>query len=114
MKPQFLTEVVVLLCALNLCGYLLIDHRHAAQMVVATVVIVVSFGVIWRFAAGAYWAWVLVLITSGVALLNLFTLGSATLVQRAVIVGEAAFAGFLFYWLFTAAVRQFFAHGPKL
>ena len=117
MKPHFFTEVIALLCAFNLCGYLLIDRRLAPlgiQVAVATVIILASFAVIWRFASGAHWAWVLVLITCGVALLNLFTLGQATLIQRLVIIGEAAFAVFLVYWLFTAPVRQFFASGPRL
>lgn len=117
MKPNLFSEVVALLCAFNLCGYLLIDRRLAPiglQVVVFTVIILISFGVIWRFAAGAYWAWSIVLMTCGVALLNLFTLGQAGLVQRFVIIAEAAFAAFLLYWLFTAPVRQYFASGPRL
>lgn len=114
MKPFFFTEVIVLLCVLNLCAYLLGDVRQPAEAAITTVIVAVSFVAIWRFAAGAYWAWVLVLITSGIALLNLFTLGQATLIERVVLITEAAFAVFLFYWLFTVPVRQFFAAGPKL
>ena len=106
-----LTAVVTLLCAFNLCSYLLIDPRQPAQLAVATGIVAVSFAVIWRFARGANWARVLVLITGVIALLNLFTLGYASVVQRIVIIAEAAFAVFLFYWLFTAPVRQFFASG---
>ena len=78
-----------------------------------TVIILVSFIVIWRFWFGSRLSRILVLITSAVAILNLFFLASVSIAQKAIIIGEALLAVLLFYWLFTTEVRQYFAAGPK-
>jgi hypothetical protein len=57
---------------------------------------------------GRNWARWLVLIASGLALLNLTLLATVPTVQKIVVITEAALAAFLLYWLNTRAVRGFF------
>ena len=84
------------------------------QIVFVTAIVLFSFAVIWRFWLRSRLSRILVLITSAIAVLNLFSLPSIGNVQAGVVIGEALLAAFLFYWLFTAEVRQYFAAGPKI
>jgi hypothetical protein len=117
LKPPLLPAVVALLCIFNLAGFTFVEPKQETvgiQIFVVTAIVLVSFVVIWRFWFGSRLSRFLVLITSGIAILNLLFLSSASTIQRAVIIGEALFAIFLFYWLFSATVRQYFATGPKI
>lgn len=117
MRPRLLPTVVTLLSLFNLAGFACVDPSKkifVIELFVATVIVLISFVVIWRFWRGSKLSRILVLITSAIAILNLFFLSSSTPFDQAVIIGEAIFAVFLIYWLFTAQVRSFFAAGPKL
>jgi hypothetical protein len=74
MKPPLLRAVVALLCMFNLAGFAFVQPAYgmvAIQVLLALAIILVSFVVIWRFWAGSRLSRILVLITSGVAILNL-------------------------------------------
>jgi hypothetical protein len=117
MKPRLLPEIVVLLCIFNLAGFVFVEPKYGlvgSQILFGIVITSVSFVAIWRFWHGSRLSRILVLITSGIALVNLFTLGQASAIQKAVIIAEALFAVFLIYWLFTLPVRQYFAAGPRI
>jgi hypothetical protein len=117
MKPRLLPAIVTLLCAFNLAGYLLIEPNSGAvgaQILFITVIVLVSFVAIWRFWFGSRLSRILVIITSALAILNLLFLPSMNTIQRSIVIGEALLAAFLFYWLFTPGVRQYFASGPKI
>ena len=108
--------MVALLCVFNLAGFVFIDPNSGdvgMEIFAHTVIILVSFIVIWRFWFGSRLSRILVLITSAVAILNLFFLASVGIAQKAIIIGEALLAVLLFYWLFTTEVRLHFAAGPK-
>jgi hypothetical protein len=109
MRPDGLREVTLLMCVLNLTGLLFIDA--GAPTIVAPLFIgfmLFGYVVLWYFWRGRNWARWLVLLTSVLALLNLFGLPQATPLQAACIVMEAILAGFLLYWLNTASVRGYF------
>ena len=111
MRPDGLREVTLLMCVLNLTGLLFIGGAAAPMIVAPLVIGFMLFGyvVLWYFWQGRNWARWLVLLTSVLALLNLFGLPQATPLQAACIVMEAILAGFLLYWLNTASVRDYFS-----
>jgi hypothetical protein len=111
MRPTGLAPLTAIMCVLNLTGFLFVEEsgvRAAVVLPVFAFVILFSYVVLWYFWKGRNWARWLVLLTSGVALLNLALLTMAPLVQSVIIVAEAAVAAFLLYWLNTPAVRAFF------
>ncbi len=77
-------------------------------LVVSSVILLLSFVVIWFYWKGRNWARWLVLLTCLLALLNLTSLPSFPVLAQTVIVGEAALGAFLLVWLNTPAVRSYF------
>ena len=109
MKPSGLAPVTLAMCLLNVAGLVFLEKPVPAALVaVAGALIVATWLVLWSFWKGRNWARWLVLLTSGVALLNLIGLVSASPVQQLVIVIEAALGAFLLYWLNTRRLRAFF------
>jgi len=108
MRPNGLTELTLLMCALNPTGFLFIDDL-GVSLIAFTVV--VGYLVLWNFWEGRNWARQLVLLTSVLTLFNLFMLRGASPLQGAVLVMETILGGFLLYWLNTEAVRAYFTSG---
>lgn len=111
MRPRRLRELILLMCVLNLSGFVFIDSNEIPAEVAVplfALIMIVSFVVLWYLWQGRNWARWLVLLTSLLALLNLVGMRSATLPQRALILAEAALGIYLLYWLNTAAVRGYF------
>jgi len=114
MRPSRLAPVTLAMCVLNPTGFVFIKGSGVGAAILVPVfslIMILSYVVLWYFWRGRNWARWLVLVTSGVALLNLLGLATASAIQKVVIVIEAATGGFLLYWLNTRAVRGFFA--PK-
>lgn len=78
------------------------------QVAAFTLVMLLSYIVIGYYWKGSNWARVLVMVTSIVALLNLFAFEGASMLAQCVIVAEAALGLFLLVWLNTRRVRDFF------
>jgi hypothetical protein len=69
------------MCVLNLTGFLFIEGTPLdvrVALVLVSAVILFSYVVLWYLWHGRNWARWLVVLTSGVALLNLTSLGMAT------------------------------------
>lgn len=88
-----------------MCGYLLVKSE---QWAFATLITVLSFAVLWFFWCGHNWARILVLLTSLVALINLFSLEENNTLQKVIIFTEAIFAVYLLWWLNTKSVANYF------
>src|SRR5215471_4090666 len=115
MRPSGLAPVTLAMCILNLTGVAFAygtEVPPAMVMPILILVMLVSYLALWYFWKGRNWARWLVLVTSGVALLNLLGLPTFTDFQKVVVVIEAALGGFLLYWLNTRAVREFFRSRP--
>ncbi len=115
MRPSGLKETTILMCIFNVCGYAAIDPSFGYltfQLMFATLIISLSFIVIWFYFKGKNWARILVLLTSVVALINTCIIAEANLPQKVIIIGEAMFACFLLYWLNTKQVKMYFSNMP--
>ena len=114
MKPPGLTAITLAMCALNPTGFLFVPQADASTSSVTiafAVIMVLSYIVLWNFWHGRNWARLLVLVTSGIALLNLLSLPTATAIQRVVIVVEAVLGAYLLVWLNASPTRAYFANG---
>lgn len=95
----------------NPLGYCLVDWsgpRAVFDAIVFTLIIAVSYVVIWFYSQGRNWARLAVLLTSAIAVLNLTYWSAYGVLARAMIGGEAMLAVFLLFWLNTAEVRELF------
>lgn len=111
MRPKGLDIICVLMCIMNLAGFAFVIPKAgdvATQYILLGVIVVLAFLVLWSFREGKNWARILVLLTSAIALLNLFLLGEFNSFQRFIVVSEALLAGFLLWWLNTDSVLSFF------
>ncbi|HEY6166792.1 MAG TPA: hypothetical protein VI454_02045, partial [Verrucomicrobiae bacterium] len=114
MKPKGLRETTILMAVCNPFGYAFLEPSRGVlvlQISVATLVVAISYLVLWHYWKGRNWARILVLITSGVALLNLLAFSTSSSLQRGVIFAEALLGAYLFVWLNRRQVREFFRHG---
>src|SRR5436190_357348 len=110
MRPNGLSAVTLIMCALNLSGFLLIDGSGVPPNIALPFfgfLILIGFVVLWHFWRGRNWARWLVLATSVLSLLNLVGLVRSSPFEGAVIVIEAMLGGFLLYWLNTGEVRSY-------
>jgi hypothetical protein len=111
MKPKGLSETTILMAVCNPLGFVFLDPSRGAvaiQVFVAALVVAISYLVLWYYWKGRNWARILVLITSVIALLNLFDFSSASTIQGIVLILEALLAGFLLVWLNQRPAREFF------
>ena len=111
MKPSKLKPITLLMCFFNLCGFVFVNWRTetaALELAFVGAVVVLSFAVLYHFWQGRNWARVLVILTSVLALFNLFLLSSSSIPQQIVLVLEAILACYLFYWLNTVDAKSFF------
>jgi hypothetical protein len=117
MRPKTITVTTVLMGILNLLGYaLLIDSPKPrptvlAEFLIFTVLIAVGYVVLWFYWQGHNWARLLVLATCFLCFFNFFNLRrypSVHPIAKVIVVGEAAVAAFLVYWLNTSQAKAFF------
>jgi hypothetical protein len=116
MKPKGLRETAILMAVCNPLGYAFLDPSRGAlplQVSVATLVVATAYLVLWYYWRGRNWARILVLITSGVALLNLLAILSSSPLQKGVLVAEALLGVYLLIWLNKREVREFFKRGAQ-
>jgi hypothetical protein len=96
MKPKDLAATTILMAVCNPLGFVFLDPSMGAmaiQIFVMALIVAVSYLVLWHYSRGMNWARFLVLVTSVIALLNLFIFPSATAGQRAVLILEAFLGG---------------------
>ena len=97
------------MAVLNPTGFLLLGPDPAMiERVFCAVVIAVSYVVLWAFWQGRNWARWLVLLTSVLALANLYALESQEPAGRVVLVLEAVLGAYLLYWLNSSSVKAYF------
>ena len=112
MKPKGLFTTTILMAICNPLGFFFLDPsagRMQAQLVLTALIVAVSYVVLWFYWKGKNWARIFVLITSGIALLNLLAVPSMKWYAQVVVLLEAALGVYLLVWLNRAQVRAFFA-----
>lgn len=107
-KPRGLAATTALMCLFNLFSLAAIDVTSPLQTAAGMAVMVASYLVLWFYWKGRNWARWLVLITSVLALLNLFLLSSVPLVGQITILFEAPLGLFLLVWLNRPEVKAYF------
>lgn len=115
MRPKGLTAATLAMCLLNPTGYLFLTgegEARAGLAVLFTIFILVGYVVLWYFWNGRNWARILVLLASGLALVNLLGVPTASPIQAAVILVEAAVGAYLLYWLNRQDIRRYFRQNP--
>jgi len=113
MRPPEVILTTWAMGVLNLLGYaLLLDVRRPRSIWVAslvcTLMIAAGYVVLWFYWHGHNWARLLVLVTCFLCFYNLRNLASSNLIVKVMLVGEAAVAVFLVYWLNTSQAKEFF------
>jgi hypothetical protein len=117
MRPRTLKITIWIMAALNPLGYALLWDKPRPQavlilmFVVFSLLIAVGYWVLWHFWLGKGWARLLVLLNCFVCFYNLHDLQrlrSANLAVQFMLLGEAAVAAFLLYWLNTSEAKSFF------
>jgi hypothetical protein len=101
------------MAVLNLFGYaLLLGPRKPRNVEVAFVfislMIAAGYVVLWYYWQGRNWARILVFLTCFLCFYNLRSFLTSNLLVRIMLVGEAAVALFLVFWLNTSRARAFF------
>ena len=113
MRPIEVTLTTWLMGVLNPLGYaLLLDVRKprsvAKVFLILTLLIAAGYLVLWFYWQGFNWARMLVFATCFLCFYNLRGFVSANVLVRIMLLGEAAVALFLVYWLNTSRARMFF------
>jgi hypothetical protein len=80
------------------------------EVFVGSVIIGLSYVVLWHYWKGKNWARIVVLIGSVVVLLNLLAFPVASTLQRGALLLRGLLAGFLLIWLNKSPVREFFRY----
>ncbi len=117
MRPVEVTATTLVMAVTNVMGYAVLLDRNehlVATSALVTAIVAVSYLVLWFFWRGRNWARLLVLATSVLALLNVFTVPSANVLTVIMIVIEALTALFLLYWLNTARAKAFFTPSDRV
>lgn len=115
-KPKLLDPITGLMAVLNLFGYSIVSHvesNGSTRLIIVSILIAVTFWVLYKFNKGFNWARKLVLFTSIIALLNLFVIMNYNLIGQVVILVEAVLAMFLLYWLNIEKVKNYFIGEKK-
>lgn len=116
MRPRGLAETTIAMCIMNIAGFVFVDSRVAPveiQYAIFSVIIAVTYLVLWYFWKGKNWARILVLLTGVVAVLNLFALSSTSVWAGTLIVIEAIFGIFMLWWLNIQGVKAYFKQASK-
>ncbi len=115
-KPKHLKRLTVLMCVLNLTGYLFLsgkENTKLIELIIITLLIGFYYWVLFKFYQGFNWARIVVMITSGIALLNLLLLEKYYYYTQAVILTDAILATYLLYWLNAPNVKEYFLQKNK-
>jgi hypothetical protein len=116
MRPKGLAETTIAMCIMNIAGFVFVDSRVAPveiQYAIFSVIIAVTYLVLWYFWKRKNWARILVLLTGVVAVLNLFALSSTSVWAGTLIVIEAFFGIFMLWWLNTQGVKAYFKQASE-
>ncbi|MEN9492501.1 MAG: hypothetical protein RJA63_2950 [Pseudomonadota bacterium] len=116
MRPRGISETTIAMCIMNIAGFVFVDSRVAAvevQYALFSVIMAVTYLVLWYFWKGKNWARILVLLTGVVAVLNLFALSTTSAWAGTLIVIEAIFGIFMLWWLNTQNVKAYFKQPTK-
>ena len=113
MRPTEVTLTTLVMGVLNPLGYaLLFDVRPprsvAKVSLILTLLIAAGYFVLWFYWQGYNWARLLIFVTCFLCFYNLRGFVSANVLVRIMLLGEAAVALFLVYWLNTSQARMFF------
>jgi hypothetical protein len=111
MKPKGLTETTVAMSLMNIAGFIFVDPQVAPveiQYAVFSIIITITYAVLWYYWKGKNWARILVLLTGILAILNLFALPFGNNLGNILIIIEAIFGIFMLWWLNTQSIKVYF------
>jgi hypothetical protein len=111
MKPKGLKETAILMGISNVWIYLLVNYKSQHVVFVLTcltVLVLLTYVVLWFYWCGKNWARILVILSSLVSLLNIMKIKENNSVQAAIIVAEAVLGLYLLWWLNTSEVKRYF------
>lgn len=108
-KPKGLLETTILMGIFAPLPLVWAPPR-LVEVFITSLIIGLSYVVLWHYWKGKNWARILVQIGSVIFLLNLLAFPSASTLQRVVLLPKALLGGFLLIWLNTSPVRGFFRH----
>jgi hypothetical protein len=121
MRPKVVTVTTWLMAFSSLLTYSALYRRPyprdvlLGMYVILTVLVVLSYFVLWFYWHGKNWARILILLASLVCFYNLSLLTSAKSgIERSMLVGDAILAAFLVYWLNTSEAKACFKRGSTL
>jgi len=111
MRPRGLLATTVAMALANLTSFINLNWAHRFVVGVVITIFLTSYIILWFYWSGKNWARILVLIVSGVAVLDLVFLfyprGNALLHDFSIII-NALLGGYLLYWLNRAEARTWF------
>lgn len=110
-KPKLLDGITIILIILNLGSYtIFIDKEYRTKMDLFSVSIITLFTlyVLSKFNKGFYWSRKLVLVFSGIAIINLITAHNYNIITQVFMFTKAIISVFLIYWLKTKNIKQYF------
>lgn len=116
MKPKGLLETTIAMCLMNIAGIFFVDPRLGyvtIQYCAFSAIIAITYLILWHFWKGRNWARILVLVTGGLAIANLFLLPTNSVLADSLIVVEAIFGAFMLWWLNSADVKNYFRTAPE-
>lgn len=115
-KPKGLKETTVLMGILNITGLIFFDSSSkylGFEIFLFTVVLAISYLVLWYYWQGNNWARILVMLSSILCLINLFTFRKYSLEKASILVAEAVLGLFLLWWLNTETVKTYFGKSKR-
>jgi hypothetical protein len=90
MKPKGLAETTIAMCIMNIAGFIFVDPQGGPleiQYAVFSVIMAITYLVLWFYWNGKNWARILVLFTGIVAILNLLMFSSLGFLAAMLIIG---------------------------
>ncbi|MEO8021297.1 MAG: hypothetical protein ABI660_05480 [Polaromonas sp.] len=111
MQLKGLNTTTLIMCVLNLAGFVVVDWDSPEVGILAAFygsIIAATFIVLWYYWKRKNWARILVLIGAGLAVINMYFIAEMTLLEQAVTVSEFVFGVFMLWWLNTKVVRAYF------
>ena len=107
MKPKGLLETTILMGIFAPLPVVWAPPR-LVEVFITSLIIGLSYVVLWHYWKGKNWARIVVLIGSALVLLNLLAYPSASTLQRGALVLRGLLGAFLLIWLNRSPVRGFF------
>ncbi len=115
-KPKGLKETTVLMGIFNVAGLIFFDPNSkylGIEIFLFTALIAVSYLLLWYYWQGNNWARYLVISSSVLSFVNLFSIGKHSVGQSSLLIAEAVLGLYLLWWLNTQPAKTYFGRSKK-